>query len=414
MPRFLFFVFLVLFFSWGCTKERVSKEESLRQHYKDISQWVLPTSLSQIVQAELVWLNTDQLADIVFISRNGKDSLHADVYLNGGKGKEKFSLKENPVLNDRLAKGVSHVAFGDIDRDRRQELILLTPSGMDGNVAEIWFNNGQGVFYQKKEYYFPKVPEGFDRAQFVDIDGDFDLDLWFTGKHVLTADGKTVPYQARLFLNDSRGNFEDQTELLLPPLPAGISALSIADYDRDGTPDIFIAYSQGRDRLLINNGLGRFTDRTEDSLPPIADHTLHVDWADFDLDGDNDLLLVVMKDKNSGQEKVVYNYFLENLGRGRFLKKVSEDLPLVPTRRVYLLDANQNKIPDLILLTSNGPELYTGRGNWRFKNETGRRFPKAGSFREMSFGDITGDNFLDILGIVGKNRTARMWISSFK
>jgi len=415
LSRVLLCVLLVISFSWGCAQERViSKEQSLRQHYKDISRWVLPNPPAQIVQAELVWLNADSLADIILVSRNGKDSLHADVYLNGGKAeKYKFSLKENPALNQRLAEGVLYVSFGDIDRDGRQELILLTRENSGENNAEIWFNNGQGVFYQKKEYYFPKLPRGFDRAQFVDIDGDFDLDLWFTGENVLTEDGKPAPYQARLFLNDSKGGFKDQTELLLPPLPPGISFLSIADYDQDGTPDIFIAYAQGRDRLLINNGLGRFADRTEDMLPLLVDHTLHVDWADFDMDGDNDLLLVVMRDKDTDQ-KNEYSYFLENTGQGHFVKKVSEDLPTIPTRRVYLLDSNQNKIPDLILLTSKGPEIYTGKGNWRFKNETARRLPVSEVIREMSFGDITGDNSLDILSIVGKNKTAKLWISSFK
>ena len=412
MNKLLICVLLLSVFSWSCTKERVSKEESLRQHYIDVTSRLFPSPPSQLVQAELAWLNSDRLADIIFISRTRKNSLKAEVYLNLGRGKKKFLLKENADLNQRLAEGVLHVAFGDIDRDRRQDMILLTDSEIDGNIAEIWFNNGQGVFYKKKDYFFPRVPKGFDRAQFIDIDGDFDLDLWFTGKNVLTKEGKPAAHQARLFLNDSKGGFEDLTDLLLPPLPAGISAISIADYDQDNTPDIFIAYSKGRDRLLINNGLGKFDDLTKELLPPIVEHTLHVDWADFDLDGDNDLLLVVKKSRSAG--KTVYSYFLENLGRGRFAKKISKDLPMVPSRRVYLLDSNQNEIPDLILLTSRGPEILTGRGNWRFKNETGRRLPRAGSFREMTFADFTGDKFLDILGIVGKNRTARLWISSFK
>jgi len=41
----------------------------------------------------------------------------------------------------------------------------------------------------------------------------------------------------------------------------------------------------------------------------------------------------------------------------------------------------------------------------------GKRFPQTSPMREMSFGDINRDGFLDILGLVAKNNNPKLWLN---
>ncbi|QPJ66630.1 MAG: VCBS repeat-containing protein [Candidatus Nitrohelix vancouverensis] len=400
-------VLAACFFLWGCSQKRVSKDESLQQHYVDVTTKLFPPLPSDIHLAELGWFNSDDRVDLMLLARKGDGSFETHVYLSGIK--TGFEERRNPELDATLTKGLRHVASGRINKDRYYDLVVLS-SGQDGSkTAEVWFSNGQGIFYKKDKYSLPAISAGMDRVEFVDIDHDMDGDLLFYGKNVRDANGAAHPYPMQLLLNNSKGEFEDATELLLPPLPPGIVEASMADYDRDGTLDIFLVYSGARNRLLINNGLGKFVDRTEDFLPMIVDDSIHADWADFDMDGDNDLLVSNETGKNG-----VYNYFLENQGRGRFVSKRHKALPPISAHKVYLLDADENQIPDILLLTAKGPYYLGGYGKWRFKNETQRRLPRGHLFMEMHFADLTGDRFLDIIGIIGSKRVARVWVSRFK
>ncbi len=129
-------------------------------------------------------------------------------------------------------------------------------------------------------------------AVFADVDGDGWSDLL-----VLTYDGPV------LFHNDQGRNFVDVTA------PAGLDAIegahpmsaALADYDRDGALDIFIANygcvqcvpgprDEVRSQLFHNLGDGRFVDASNLLGPdgPMG-FSFAARWADFDDDGDPDL-----------------------------------------------------------------------------------------------------------------------------
>ena len=87
-----------------------------------------------------------------------------------------------------------------------------------------------------------------------DLDGDGDLDLALT-------DGRG---QNQLFLNDGTGRFETAQDQGLSYPGDFTVGLSAADYDNDGDTDILVL-NRGPDRLLQNDGAGRFTDVTPGS-----------------------------------------------------------------------------------------------------------------------------------------------------
>ena len=86
-------------------------------------------------------------------------------------------------------------------------------------------------------------------------------------------------------------------------------------------------------------------------------------------------------------------------------------LPVGPAVRVYLLDANGTGIPDVIILAKKGLHYLIGEGKWSLSIETEKRFPQTSPMREMSFGDINRDGFLDILGLVAKNNNPKLWLN---
>jgi hypothetical protein len=175
---------------------------------------------------------------------------------------------------------------------------------------------------------------------------------------------------------------------------------------------VFLVYDNGQNRLLINNGVGKFLDKTESFLPKIIDQSTHADWADFDLDGDNDLLVTnKMVEKSFQSYSGETAYFLENIGSGRFVKKSNKIFPTRSLLRVYLLDANGTGIPDVIILSEKGPLYLVGKGKWDFSVETKKRFPQTNPMSEMSFGDINGDGFLDLLAITAKNNHPKLWLN---
>jgi len=395
----------------ACSQKRVSKDESLRHHYIDVSQTYLPNIPGAVKQASFAWLTKDKYKDVILLNGDAQGRTRIFVLIN--QGKKKFGYKKNAELDEVSSKGVHGFWIGDIDADGTEDLVLLTPPGESGS-ARVMFNNGTGMFFNKEGYRLPFIMEGMEQVRLIDIDQDHDLDLIFFGRDVKKPDKSTDPYSVQLFLNQGNGVFEDATQLLLPKLPPGIVEMSFADYDGNQSVDIFLVYEKGQNRLLINNGLGQFADRT-DRLPRILDESMSADWADFDLDGDNDLLVVNRSlSENQRDFPGEVNYFLENTGGGLFRKRSHKDLPPHPVSRVYLLDGNENGFADVILLSAKGIKLLGGRGKWAFNDESARRLPQLSLFVELAFGDFSADQSLDILALTYPERKPRLWLSSFE
>ena len=273
----------------GCSKKRLLAKDSYRQHYVDVTQKYLPRIVGTLKKARFAHVDNDDFQDLI-LQRSGKGSA-SQILLLTNKNKRGFDFpRENKVV--RTEKGeILFFSAGDFDRDHADDLILIQKEG--GNTfARLLFNNRKGYYYKKVDYVFPEIRQGVERVQVVDLDHDGDLDLFFYGKRVLNPAGRLDRLQAQAFINNGKGDFQDLSAMLLPPFPPGISGAFFADYDGDEIRDIFLIYAKARNRLLFNNSLGKFIDKTAGNLPDIKDETTHGDWADFDGDGDNDFLVI--------------------------------------------------------------------------------------------------------------------------
>jgi hypothetical protein len=103
----------------------------------------------------------------------------------------------------------------------------------------------------------------------------------------------------RLFLNDGRGGFVDRTEGSgLAGLFGGLNMVQ-ADYDNDGDVDVLVLRGAWKgemgmvpNSLLENDGAGKFHDVTAMTGLALDNYpTQTAAWADYDLDGDLDLFV---------------------------------------------------------------------------------------------------------------------------
>ena len=123
----------------------------------------------------------------------------------------------------------------------------------------------------------------------LDYDNDGWLDIYLVNGSTFNAlDGKEEPPHAALFHNNHDGTFTDVSA------QAGVVndrwgyGCSVADYDNDGWPDIFVG-NYGLNRLYHNNHDGTFTDVAEKAGVQLGNWSSGSAWGDYDGDGLLDL-----------------------------------------------------------------------------------------------------------------------------
>lgn len=119
------------------------------------------------------------------------------------------------------------------------------------------------------------------------------------------------------------------------PISANLKpGLSVVDVDNDGLDDLYVTDRVGRNQLLRNQGDGTFKEEAARFGLDIDGHSTSAIFADFDNDGDADLML------GRSLERSMY---LENLG-GRFVHRelTYAGEPLLPYLVVSMSAADYN------------------------------------------------------------------------
>lgn len=131
------------------------------------------------------------------------------------------------LLNRNLAQGAG-VAIGDIDSDSRPDIFLARTDG----CSALYRNLGGWKF---EDVALEAGVAACDRhstgAAFVDFDGDGDLDLILVATRGPNA----------VFVNDGRGTFTERRDLGVDTTGKGGTTIAMADVDRDGDLDLFVA-----------------------------------------------------------------------------------------------------------------------------------------------------------------------------
>jgi hypothetical protein len=167
-------------------------------------------------------------------------------------------------------------------------------------------------------------------------------------------------------------------------------AASAADLDKDGDLDLVIAAEFAANRILINDGKGHFQDESKARLAGIIGDHEDVAIADFDRDGDLDLVFV-------GEDDQVNGYHL-NDGNGYFTD-VTERLPRRGTSNAAIaLDIDRDGDADLVIGNNGQDFIFINDGLGYFADGTASRMPASADItQDIASGDVDGDADLDLV-----------------
>lgn len=189
---------------------------------------------------------------------------------------------------------------------------------------------------------------------------------------------------------DSGPLYEDVTATHLPVLDGPSMDVGLADFDGDGDLDVVIAIEWYQNRILINNGSGVFRDETSDRLPVTLNDSEDVGFADFDGDGDLDLVFV-------SEEDQVNEYFL-NDGNGYFSNASSRISHVWGiSNAVHVADVDLDGYPDILIGNMGFNELLMNDRHGGFVTASDRLPWRPGGTQDIEMADIDGDGDLDVM-----------------
>ena len=162
-----------------------------------------------------------------------------------------------------------------------------------------------------------RLPEDMGSgAAWADYDDDGWLDLYVVSQSgpldLTPAEVAASPAHGTLYRNRGDGTFEDVSEAAGVDFRGTGMAAAWADYDRDGDPDLLVT-AYGPLVLYRNRGDGTFEDVTaETGLGGLDGFWAGVSWADYDRDGDLDAYVTGYVDyQDPDDQRAVLQYDVE-------------------------------------------------------------------------------------------------------
>jgi enediyne biosynthesis protein E4 len=319
------------------------------------------------------------------------------------------------------------VAVGDYDNDGYEDLYVTAYGG-----NKLYHNNGNGTFSDVTQKAGVAGTGWSTSAAWVDLDGDGLLDLvvlryvqWdfddiWCGEH---KEGYRSychpdifqPIAPLVYHNDGNGHFTEVSQKIGISKPGKGLGIALADYDRDGHIDLFVANDSMVEFLYHNKGDGTFEEVGLLSQVGVDGDGrtyagMGVDFADYNNDGWPDLVITDLANQryalyqNNGDSTFTYASFSAGLARPtmqhsgwgvRFLDYDNDGWKDLLVAQGHDLDTIELNYPNLhyrepMLLLRN-----TGRGFMDVSSDSGAVFRQSWLGRGMAIGDIDNDGRLD-------------------
>ncbi len=283
--------------------------------------------------------------------------------------------------NDMVRSGWnSGVAIADFDEDGDEDIYVSVSNGPN----LLYENNGDGTFVEVAERFGLNDSRRSYASCWGDIDSDGDLDLIVANR--------LEPFG--FYINNGDGTFEDKFATTYLSNAGKIRSLMLADYDKDGWLDIYVANITMENQLFRNNGNGTFTDVILGARA--VDAKLSMGGVFFDYDNDQDQDLYLTRDAN--QDFVFY----ENIGDGFFENKsAASGLDYIGQGMgVDVADVNKDGFMDVYVANLFDNILFLNNGDGTFKNITETaKINDYGMSWGTTFFDFDNDGLIDIYSV---------------
>lgn len=388
--NYLIGLYCLCTFLWGCSHHS-GVQESL--HFTRVTEGAFVTDSYSSPSAS--WMDVDGDGDDDLYVLNGFGSLEDPpvpqpnrLYINNGMGS--FEIAENHPLVAEVTFSGSGV-WGDYDNDGDADLFVANQRDADNFLFR---NKGGGAFTRITEG--PWTGDGGQSfsASWVDIDNDGWLDL-----HVSNGWANPQGQNDFFYRNLGDGRFEKQETPVVASAVMHTGGPAWADFDGDGDQDVLVPVSSTafKFRLYRNDGSWNFIEVTEevglthDPLPSSPASSV-AEWVDFDNDGDLDLFI--------GTTGGRIDFLYENDGAGMFSRITAGRLGLDATS---VSDAtwgdfdNDGDLDLVIAIWGGASELYLNNGSREFHRSKAGDFGSAINFASsVSANDADGDGDLDL------------------
>jgi enediyne biosynthesis protein E4 len=395
--------------------------------------------------------NNDGRPDIFFTNGASITTLKKDapkfsnrLFRNDGRGVFTDVTKEAGLAGTGYDMGV---AVGDYDNDGHPDLFV---AGVHGNT--LYHNNDDGTFTDvtaKAGLNRPNDPIYGPlwsvTAAWVDVNNDGLLDLfvvnylqWNREKEPLCGFAGTYDYCSptfykgqpnQLFLNRGGGTFEDVSEKwgIRPHVGKGMG-VGVADYDRDGRPDLFVTNDTSFNFLFHNAGQKFEEVALPAGIALVEDGNfisgMGLDFRDFNNDGYPDAVAVALNNQTFP--------LFQNIG-GRGFEEVTGPSGMRDLSRSMagygpgLYDFDNDGWKDLFVTRGHvegrpKPGTAIEQNNTVFRNlgpsgkwqalteEAGLTAGAPARHRGCAFADFDGDGKIDVVvTVLGK--PAELWLN---
>ncbi len=240
----------------------------------------------------------------------------------------------------------------------------------------------------------------------VDVDNDGDVDVYATQGYDTTLQ-KLSARPSALYLNGGRGRFSRAPESDITTTAAPASGSTWADVDGDGDLDAFVSTQLGRtDVFYRNQGGARFVREELGEATAVSGSNFTSTFADLDSDGDVDLVVggptlepptTMLVYRNDGGKFVrVSGTSLDN-GLSNPGAVLAADFDNDGDQDVLIANSDIARKSDLPAATFESAQLYRNDGGWRFSRVADAAFstPTFPSITAAA-GDVDNDGDLDV------------------